>query len=114
MAERANVAQSSVSSNKTFLVQSAKLLVETGCSLALVAGAEPSWWEKGDVMSGVSTPEQVEEWWHHRTPPPDGGGGSGDKADHHDYGSEKAQNGLIYAENGDRSGSDREPIMIGG
>ena len=45
IAEEAEVSQSSVSYSKTFLVQSAKLLVEGDGGLNLVAGAEPGWWE---------------------------------------------------------------------
>ena len=65
--------QSTVSDNKTFLVKSVKLLWEhaSGGGLGLVEDAEPSWWEKGDVLAGFPRPEQVRSWWEGDDGPPD-------------------------------------------
>ncbi len=64
IAERAGVAQSTVSTNKAFLVNSVKFMTETqGSKLNLVDGADPSWWEKGDTLDGFPKPEQVRVWW---------------------------------------------------
>ncbi len=64
IAERAGVAQSTVSTNKAFLVNSVKFMTETqGSKLNLVDGADPSWWEKGDTLDGFPKPEQVRIWW---------------------------------------------------
>jgi len=61
-----------MSDNKTFLVNSAKLVLEPeGGGLALVEGAEPSWWEKGHVLAGFPKPEQVQAWWNDDDAPPD-------------------------------------------
>ncbi len=106
VAQKAGVSQSTVSSNKTFLLQSAKLLSETEQGLALVAGAEPSWWKEGDVMSGIPMPEEVQGWWESRPTPPDGAGG----ADRPDQETDTARNGRAHGENGDRQGADRWPI----
>jgi transcriptional regulator with XRE-family HTH domain len=64
IADKAGVALSTVSEHKTFLTRSVKLLREAeGGGLTLVAGAEPSWWEKGDLLIGFPRPEQVWAWW---------------------------------------------------
>ena len=61
VAEEAGVPQSTISDNKTFLVRSAMLVLEPeGGGLALVEGAEPLWWEKGDVLARFPKPEQVQ------------------------------------------------------
>ena len=66
---KGSISHQAVSKHKTFLISSAKLLKEVeGSGLALVAGAEPSWWEGGDLTKGIPTPEQVHSWWN---PPPD-------------------------------------------
>src|SRR5829696_8368409 len=68
------VSQGSISNNKTFLVTSAKLMKETDDGLALVEGAEPSWWSQDGIMTGLPTPEHVRAWWEDsdpRTPPKD-------------------------------------------
>ncbi len=64
IAEKAGVHHSTVGDQKTFLMTSAKLIreVEDG-GLALVSGADPSWWQKGEIMAGFPRPEQVWEWW---------------------------------------------------
>jgi hypothetical protein len=68
------VSQGSISNNKTFLITSAKLMKETEDGLALVEGAEPSWWSQDGIMRGLPTPEQVRAWWEDsepdRDPPP--------------------------------------------
>jgi hypothetical protein len=70
------VSQGSISNNKTFLITSAKLIKETEHGLALVEGAEPSWWSQDGITTGLPTPEQVRTWWegsdHDPDPPPKG------------------------------------------
>jgi hypothetical protein len=63
IAERAEVKQSTISKQKTFLVTSAKLIRETEYGLALVKGAEPSWWSNEEAMRGFPSPGQVRAWW---------------------------------------------------
>jgi hypothetical protein len=64
IAEKSGIPQSTISDNKSFLVMSLKWLWEPeGGGLALVHDAEPSWWEKADVLVGFPRPEQVREWW---------------------------------------------------
>jgi hypothetical protein len=71
LAEKAGVSQSTVSDNKTFLVKSVKLLWEAHeGGLALVDGADPSWWEKGDALHGFPRPEEVRAWWSGDSSPP--------------------------------------------
>ncbi|HSK84970.1 MAG TPA: toprim domain-containing protein [Rubrobacter sp.] len=65
------VSQGSISNNKTFLITSAKLMKETEDGLALVEGAEPSWWSQDGIMTGLPTPEQVKAWWEDSHPDPD-------------------------------------------
>jgi hypothetical protein len=64
------VHHSTVADHKAYLTKSVKLLREAdGGGLRLVTGAEPSWWEKGDLLEGFPRPEQVRSWWeeqHHR------------------------------------------------
>jgi hypothetical protein len=63
IAEKAGVKQGTVSKNKTFLVTSAKLVRETDHGLALVEGAELSWWTDADLMNGFPSPKKVRQWW---------------------------------------------------
>jgi hypothetical protein len=73
IAKAAGVALSTVSDNKTFLVTSAKLMKESDYGLTLVEGAEPYWWQTGELMGGLPTPEQVRAWWEDKDPePPEG------------------------------------------
>jgi DNA primase len=73
IAESADVSLSTVSNNKTFLVKSTKLVRETDAGLALVEGADPSWWATGELMEGLPTPTKVRSWWDERDPdPPEG------------------------------------------
>jgi DNA primase len=72
IAEAGGVSLGAVSNHKTFLVMSAKLMKESEDGLALVEGADPSWWESGKMMQGLPTPAQVRSWWEERDPdPPD-------------------------------------------
>jgi hypothetical protein len=72
LADKAGVSQSTVSDNKTFLVKSVKFMRETSSGgLALVEGAEPSWWEKGDALDGFPRPEKVRAWWSSGSSPLD-------------------------------------------
>jgi hypothetical protein len=74
IAEQAGVQQGTVSKHKAFLAMSAKLVRETDHGLALVGGAEPSWWDSEGLMRGFPTPAQVQRWWQVEHPPPDGPG----------------------------------------
>jgi DNA primase len=103
IAKGAKVALSTVSDNKTFLVTSAKLLKETEAGLALVEGADPSWWATGDLMNGLPTPEQVRSWWEDRNPSSTGGAERGERTV--EYGHKPH----TYAVNGDRHPAEQEP-----
>jgi 5S rRNA maturation endonuclease (ribonuclease M5) len=63
IAEKAGVMQGTVSKNKTFLVTSTKFVWEPDHGLALVEGAEPSWWTDADLMDGFPSPKMVRQWW---------------------------------------------------
>ncbi|PLS82604.1 MAG: hypothetical protein CYG60_24065 [Actinobacteria bacterium] len=64
IAEKAGVHHSTVAEHKTYLTKSAKLLREVeGGGVDLVADAEPSWWQKDDLLVGFPRPEQVWRWW---------------------------------------------------
>jgi len=76
------VSQGSISNNKTFLVTSAKLMKETEYGLALVEGAEPSWWSQDGIMTGLPTPEQVRAWWEDSDPDPGPPPKSANRANH--------------------------------
>jgi DNA primase len=76
------VSQGSISNNKTFLVTSAKLMKETEYGLALVEGAEPSWWSQDGIMTGIPTPEQVRAWWESSDPDPDPAPKGANRANH--------------------------------
>jgi len=102
----AGVSQSVVSDHKTFLVMSAKLLKETDGGLALVEGAEPSWWASTDLMKGLPTPEKVRSWWEKGDPRPK----PSDFADHADHAADKDQKPHTYAGNGDRKDADQSAI----
>lgn len=87
ISKHAGIPQSSISDNKTFLMTSAKLIYEPhGGGLALVKGAEPSWWENGNVMDGFPDPDQVEEWWENPSDPSTSSkpANQGDQSDHED------------------------------
>ncbi|HLM77656.1 MAG TPA: hypothetical protein VK361_04590, partial [Rubrobacteraceae bacterium] len=76
------VSQGSISNNKTFLVTSAKLMKENEYGLALVEGAEPSWWSQDGIMTGLPTPEQVRAWWEDSDPDPGPPPKSANRANH--------------------------------
>src|SRR5215207_5765450 len=76
------VSQGSISNNKTFLITSAKLMKETDDGLALVEGAEPSWWSQDGIMRGLPTPEQVRTWWEDSDPNPDSPPKGANRANH--------------------------------
>jgi DNA primase len=76
IASGAGVSPQTVSNNKTFLATSAKLIKETNAGLALVEGADPSWWSTDELSTGLPTPEKVRSWWEDGPPdPPSGGSG---------------------------------------
>jgi hypothetical protein len=105
IAQAAGVSQSTVSENKTFLVKSVKLVRETGeGGLALVKGAEPSWWDSGDALLGFPKPDEVRAWWGGNDPTPPNPEG-GDRADH---GPDTAPDNASEAVFGDRRDADQE------
>jgi DNA primase len=108
-AKGAGVSLSTVSDNKSFLVKSAKFIKETDSGLALVEGAEPSWWATGDMMKGLPTPQQVRSWWEDRDPPPEGA----EHAGHAEHGAEQGQKPHAYGANGVRQGAEQEPNTRG-
>jgi len=78
IAEESGVPQSTISENKSYLVQSLKFLEEgSGGGLRPVEGTDPSWWAKGDALDGFPKPEQVRLWWDGAVP----SGRVGDGAD---------------------------------
>jgi hypothetical protein len=105
IAKEAGISQALVSKEKTFLVTSAKLLREGEHGLTLVADAEPSWWQEGDVMAGFPTPDDVQAWWDETFPP--GGGNRGDQSNHR---TETDRDPDTYAENGDHQASNHRVI----
>jgi hypothetical protein len=70
ISEAGGVSLGAVSQHKTFLVMSAKLMIEGPDGLALVDGADPSWWDSSKIMGGLPTPEKVLAWWEGRDPDP--------------------------------------------
>ncbi len=101
----AGVSLSTVSENKAFLVTSAKLLREPDAGLALVSGADPSWWATGDLMSGLPSPEQVRAWWEDRDLPPEGA----EHAEHAEHAAKQGDNSHTYAGNGVRQSAEQGP-----
>ena len=77
IAAGAGTSPTTISKNKTFLVQSAKLIRETEHGLILVHGADPEWWAGGDLTAGLPTPEKVRAWWNENGPPDPKNGGHG-------------------------------------
>ncbi len=100
IADRANLHHSTVGEHKTFLTKSAKLLRETeDGGLALVAGAEPDWWQKGELLAGFPRPKQVRDWWQ------ENGGSASESARHARHPQCEAHNTDTYAESsGGQSG----------
>jgi hypothetical protein len=96
IAKEAGISQALVSKEKTFLVTSAKLLREGEHGLTLVADAEPSWWQEGDVMAGFPTSDDVRAWWDETFLP-----GGGNQGNHGDHPAEMSRNPVTYGENGD-------------
>jgi len=110
IASAAGVALSTVSDNKTFLVTSAKLMKESDDGLALVEGADPSWWESGELLGGLPTPAQVRSWWEQRDPdPPEGG----EHAEQPNSGAEQDPNPDTYGESGVRGVAEQHPNTNG-
>jgi hypothetical protein len=106
------VSQGSISNNKTFLVTSAKLMKETEHGLALVEGAEPSWWSQDGIMTGLPTPEQVKAWWEDSDPDPDPTLKSTNRANHLITEHETDDNPDTYAERYDHPAINQELITI--
>ena len=71
---RTDVAQSTISAQKSYLVKSVKLLVEDyDGKLGIAKDADPSWWRKDGVLDGLPKPKQVWAWWNGEEDPPDPG-----------------------------------------
>jgi hypothetical protein len=104
IAARADVSVSTVSDHKTYLTKSVKLLREADEGLALVAGAEPSWWEKEDLLLGFPRPEQVRAWWEEAR-----SASSPQTAERAEQDADEAQNALGNAENGVRRSAEHPP-----
>jgi DNA primase len=107
--------QSTVSENKTFLARSAKLIREAEHGLALIPGAEPSWWaaDEEDMMKGIPTPAKVRSWWEARDQHPEGSPDppeSADHADHADHPTNDRPDFHSYAGSGDQHPADQSPI----
>jgi hypothetical protein len=106
IAKGADVSLSTVSENKTFLVHSAKLIRETDAGLALVEGADPSWWATGDLMEGSPTPAKVRSWWGERDPDsPEGA----EHTEHPNKAPEQGQEADTYADSGVRKSAEQQP-----
>jgi DNA primase len=74
IADKAGVSPSTVHSNKTFLTKSVGYLYEyEDGGLALVQGADRSWWTEGEPMRGFPKPETVYGWEDEEPPTPSGG-----------------------------------------
>jgi hypothetical protein len=86
IAEHADISQPAVAKHKAFLTMSVKLIRETDHGLALVSGAEASWWSGDDLMRGFPSPEKVREWYE-EVEPPDGQPprNSRDRRNHRDH-----------------------------
>jgi len=104
------VSQGSISNNKTFLVTSAKLIKETEHGLALIEGAEPSWWSQDGIMTGLPTPEQVRAWWEDSDPGPPPKGAN--RANHLITENETGDNPDTYGGRHDRPAIHRGLITI--
>jgi hypothetical protein len=104
IAAKADVSVSTVSDHKTYLTKSVKLLREADEGLALVADAEPSWWEKEDLLLGFPRPEQVRAWWEEAHP-----ASAPETAERAEQGTDEAQNALGNAENGVRRSAEHLP-----
>jgi transcriptional regulator with XRE-family HTH domain len=105
IAEKAGVSVSTVSEHKSYLTKSVKLLreAEEG-GLTLVADAEPSWWEKGDLLVGFPRPEQVRMWWEEERPSPVPA-----TAEQAEQSTDEAQNPLDNAASGVRHSAEQSP-----
>jgi hypothetical protein len=97
IAARADVSVSTVSEHKTYLTKSVKLLREADEGLALVTDAEPSWWEKEDLLLGFPRPEQVRAWCEEARSAP-----APQTAERAEQDADEAHNTLGNAENGVR------------
>src|SRR5215217_3709691 len=105
IAKEAGISQALVSKEKTFLTTSAKFLREGEQGLILIADAEPSWWQEGDVMAGFPTPDEVQAWWD-ETPPP----GGGNRSDQSNHPARVDHNLDTYAEPGEHQKGNRRVI----
>ena len=106
------VSQGSISNNKTFLITSAKLMKETDHGLALVEGAEPSWWSQDGIMRGLPTPEQVRAWWEDSDPDPDPSPKGANRATHLITEDETGDKADTYGKRDDHPAINQELITI--
>ncbi len=105
IAETAGVSVSTVSEHKSYLTKSVKLLreAEEG-GLTLVADAEPSWWDKGDLLVGFPRPEQVRMWWEEQRAAP-----ASETAEHAEQNADVTQEPLGDAGNSVRDCAEQSP-----
>jgi hypothetical protein len=105
IADKARVSVSTVSEHKTYLTKSVKLLREAeGGGLTLVVEAEPSWWEKGDLLVGFPRPGQVRDWWEEQRP-----AGAPARAEHAEHQANGAKDRLGSADSGVRQSAEQSP-----
>jgi transcriptional regulator with XRE-family HTH domain len=104
IAARADVSVSTVSEHKTYLTKSVKLLRVADEGLALVADAEPSWWEKEDLLLGFPRPEQVRAWCEEAR-----SASAPQTAERAEQDADEAHNTLGQAENGVRRSAELPP-----
>ena len=72
--------------------------------LTLVADAEPSWWEKGDLLVGFPRPEQVRAWWEEQRSAP-----APEASEHVERESDKPQKPHTFGEEGVRYSTEHSP-----
>jgi hypothetical protein len=94
---------------------SAKMMRETEHGLALVPGADPSWWsaDEEDMMKGLPTPAKVRSWWKDRDPDPERLSEprkTPDHADHADQPRKDPPDPHSHAGSGDQHPADQSPI----
>jgi hypothetical protein len=106
------VSQGSISNHRTFLITSAKLMKETEYGLALVEGAEPSWWSQDEIMTGLPTPEQVKQWWEDSHPDPDPPPKGANRANHLNMEDETGDKANTYGKRDDHPAINQELITI--
>lgn len=84
IAELCGCSHQAVKNHRSYLTKSVGILRDMeGGGLRLVADADPSWWEDGEVLAGFPRPEEVAEWWGDELPDDDPEG-TGYRSDPHE------------------------------